>query len=92
MSIIFNCLGMFPHIRGPKKSLLFFCSIAGRSYREFQKQWLQQSNEDYLTDLLQQIHVNALIAEKKYLWLARAYILTATATIPWALIIYLLHK
>lgn len=92
VSIVFNGFGMLPNVLGPKESLIFFCSIAAKSYREFQNRWLRLSDDDYLGDLLEQIHVNSLIAAKKFLWLKKSYIFLAIATLPWATTIYLLHQ
>lgn len=64
--IYFVWLSMFPQTEGAKKSLIFFGSISNTSLEEYRELVLQQKEEDYMHDLIQQIHINSQIAMNKF--------------------------
>jgi len=58
---------------------------------EFIKKFKEISEKDYLDDILFQIHINAEILAKKYLYFKISLIFLLIAVIPWGLLIYLMH-
>lgn len=80
--------GQYPTMRAKNESLLYFGSIADLSFVEFSKRFRKLSDDDYLTDLLHQIHRNSLILKDKFLLLRAALILLLCAVLPWMLFIH----
>jgi len=87
-SFVFVHLGNYPKTKGPQ-SLIFFGTIASRSFDEYRKAAYLRSQEEYLQDLLMQSHVVACIVAKKFWALQWAYRMLFLALLPWAVCIYL---
>ncbi|MEO0772995.1 MAG: Pycsar system effector family protein [Pseudomonadota bacterium] len=59
-------LSLYPNMRGPKNSLIYFGGITDRPLEDFYTCMMDVSEEDYRADLVEQIYVNAEIAKKKF--------------------------
>jgi len=90
-SLLFIYLGQYPAVRSRNNSLIFFKTIAHIKVDEFIKKFKEISEKDYLDDILFQIHINAEILAKKYLYFKISLIFLLIAVIPWGLLIYLMH-
>lgn len=88
-SLIVIYFSQYPKTKSKNDSLLFFGTIAILKLEEFKKRFKQMNEEEYLDDLLSQIHVNAEILNKKFLNLKASLILLLFATAPWIYAIYL---
>jgi len=73
----------------PNKSLLFFGTIAKMSFDDFKQKFKSISDEDYLNDLLCQIHINSEILEQKFSNIKAALTMIVLSVIPWVIAIYL---
>lgn len=89
LSLLFIYLGSYPRTTGPKKSLLFWVCISKCSFSEYRESFLNQSDEEYLNDLLEQCHRNSEIIDDKFTNLKRAYRMLFVALSPWIITIYL---
>lgn len=67
LSTLIICLsGLFSRMKTPKtNSMLYFGSIANQELNEYKFNVLATTEEEKLDDLLNQIHINSRIAEKK---------------------------
>lgn len=81
---------LLPRLDGPERSLLYFGRVSGMQRTEYLAQFKQASDEDLLTDWLDQIHRNAEIAKLKHVWVRRAMGLSFLSAIAWAIAIALL--
>lgn len=86
--LLFICLGSYPRIKGPRKSLIFFESIAQKSFEEYQEDFLKQSVEERLKDLLEQCHRNSEIIDRKFRNLIRAYRMLFIGVLLWVITLY----
>ena len=91
-SLLFLSLASFPRTKGPKRSLLFFGSIAQRDVGQFTEAACQISAEAYVDDLCMQCHRNAEIADRKFTWVQRAFVALYLSVVPWCLAVYLLYN
>jgi hypothetical protein len=89
LSLVHLYLGSFPRLDGGWRSLIYFREIAQRGEAEFIKAFLDQSDEDYVNDLLSQVWRNSEILTLKFDQLKRAFILLALAVIPWTIALVL---
>lgn len=92
--LLSTCLALiycsqYPKTESRNLSLSFFGTIAPMKLDEFQKRFKERSEEEYLDDLLCQIHINAEILSKKFHYLKWALISLATSIVPWLLALYL---
>jgi hypothetical protein len=78
----------YPRTKGPATSLNFFGGIASRTFREYQKAFMDHSSPDYLNDVLEQCHRNAEIVRSKFSALQWAYRSLLIGIIPWSLCLY----
>jgi len=81
--------GPEPQTKGPKRSLLYFKSIAGRTSKEYEREFMNQTETEYLQDVLQQCHRNAEIVNLKFRYLKWAYGMLFFALPLWVIAIYL---
>lgn len=67
LSTVIICLsGLFSRMKTPKtNSMLYFGNIANQELNEYKFNMLATTEEEKLDDLLNQIHINSRIAEKK---------------------------
>ncbi len=88
-SLISIYFSQFPKIGSRNSSLIFFGTVALLKFDEYKKKFREMSREEYFDDLLSQIHINAEILNKKFVFLKSSLILLAVAIIPWLVGIYL---
>lgn len=81
--------GLFPKTASPNSSLLYFGTIGTLKVDEFRRQLRNQSATEYLDDLAEQCHVNAVILVRKFRCLKVALALLLLAAFPWALTVFL---
>lgn len=79
----FTKAALTPRVDGPKYSLIFFLRISEIELGEYVEKTLNQSDEDFAVDLLQQIHRNASIAAHKHRNVGKAALCLAIATPIW---------
>ena len=91
LSIAFSALSSFPRTTGPLGSLIYFGGIKTRDLAQFESEFRDMRNTDYLSDLLKQCHRNAQIAERKFAWLQRSIGCLFLSSIPWAIGIFELY-
>ncbi len=88
-SLIFIYRGTYPRTKGPGGSLVYFGSIADEDLGDLKERFRACGAEDHLDDLLEQIHRNSEILNRKFTDLQRAYRCLLAAVIPWAIALYL---
>jgi hypothetical protein len=89
VTLILIYFSQYPKTESRNSSLAFFGTISELKLDEFKKRFKERTDEDYLEDLLCQIHINAEILKKKFRYLKTALVVLAVATIPWLLALYL---
>jgi len=88
LSVIFLSLCTIPRLKGPD-SLLYFGGVAAHPLEKFRSKVLARTDEEYLDDLVCQIHRNSEIATEKFAHIRRAMLLIYTATPFWVASIFL---
>ena len=88
-SIAFLYRGAFQQLKGGQGSLIYFRQIAQRTEHSFADAFKQQSEEEYVKDLLGQVWRNAQILDAKFDCLRTAFALLALALIPWVVTLVL---
>lgn len=83
VSIFFGILSQFPTTKSLNSSLVFFGTISKMKVDEFKKRFKQSSDEEYLDDILDQIHRNSEILTKKFRRLRISLIFISIAVVPW---------
>lgn len=83
LSLVFVWFVVVPRISGPNKSNIFFGKIANVSSNEFCDNFLKLTSENFLADLIEQIHINSRIANQKHEFVRRAYFSTMLSLLPW---------
>lgn len=83
ISLIFVWFVVIPRVSGPNKSNIFFGKIAQSQPDEFSEAFLKLTSEEMLTDLVEQIHINAKIADRKHEFVKKAYFSTMLSLLPW---------
>ena len=83
---------IFPRTNGPKFSVIFFGGVARGTVDDFRADIQSLSEESYEEDLVQQCHVNALYAGRKYRFVKIASVLLASSVSPWLIAAYLLFR
>lgn len=91
LCIGFCALSAFPRTHGPKGSVVFCEGICSKELAQYESELLGISEENYLSDLARQIHINASIAASKFGWIKRSLLCLFVSALPWALSIYLLY-
>jgi hypothetical protein len=84
--LIYLCI--YPKTESNNKSLIYFGTISEMKYEEFRNSFTSRTDDEYLNDLLCQIHINAIIISKKFIYLKASLILVLASVIPWVIIIY----
>ena len=74
LSIYRSVSTLLPKMRNtsPHKSMTFFVDIASMSLEEYSQVVQEDKDEDYRSDLVQQIHTSAVIARRKHVNVAQA--------------------
>jgi hypothetical protein len=75
----------FPRLECEEKSLIYFQEIAKLEQLEFAKEFLGQTEKDYLHDLIKQVWRNSEILQLKFKHLKSAFRLLVLALIPWVI-------
>lgn len=91
LSILFASVAIFPRTKGPDQSFIFFGGIASYSKKEFVEKMESVNRNSIEKDFLEQIHINACIARKKFLWIQRSMVCLLISIIPWAIPISFLY-
>jgi hypothetical protein len=81
--------GTFPRLEGGWRSLIYFREIAQRDEEEFIKGWINQTDDEYVRDLLSQIWRNSEILTQKFDHLRAAFRWLAFALLPWIVALFL---
>ncbi len=89
MSLALIYFSQYPKTESRNSSLIFFGTVGALKFDEFTKKFKEMNKEEYLDDLLYQIHINAEILNKKFSYLKYSLRLLAIAIIPWLVAIYL---
>lgn len=87
-SLILLYYSQFPKISSPNSSLIFFKTIAKLTFSDFKNQSHARTKQEYLDDLLFQIHRNSQILEKKFSNLRLAMLFLGLSLVPWLIAIY----
>jgi len=87
-SLILIYYSQYPKTESRNSSLAFFGTIALLKLDEFQKRFKERTDDEYLNDLLCQIHINAEILSKKFHYLKSSLLLVAASIIPWLMALY----
>jgi len=88
LSVVFCAFSSFPRTSGPLGSLVYFGGITTRDLAQFDRDFRDMTNEQYLTDLLNQIHRNSQIAQAKFTWLQRSIACLFFSLVPWIVGLY----
>jgi hypothetical protein len=88
LSVVFCAFSSFPRTSGPLGSMIYFGGIITRDLKQFDSEFRSMTNEQYLTDLLNQIHRNAQIAQAKFTWLQRSIACLFFSLVPWVVGLY----
>lgn len=92
LAIAFCSLAAFPRTSGPAGSIIFFEGIASRELAQYRTQIDTADDTHYANDLIQQCHINAVIASAKFVWVKRSMRCLMLASIPWAIAIYVFYR
>ncbi|WP_417247479.1 Pycsar system effector family protein [Celeribacter sp.] len=84
-AVVCASIAIFPRIKGPKASLIFFGGIASQPSESFFGILENTSEDAFRKDLAEQIYINARIAATKYSWIRRSMISLLLALLPWSL-------
>lgn len=76
-------MGAFPSLKGGHDSLIYFREIAKRTESRFIEQFMAQSDEVYVNDLLSQTWRNSEILREKFNHISSAFNWMALAILPW---------
>lgn len=82
-SMFFMFSALIPRLHGAGPSRIFFKGIHAKSLDDFRAEIVNESDEDFSSDLIEQIHVNAGIACRKYGALSKAMLFLAFASPIW---------
>jgi len=85
-------LATFPRTDGPKGSLVYFGTIADKSASQYAAAVRDLSEDGYITDLAEQCHRNAQIAERKHAWIKVAMRCLLVSSVPWTIALFLLYS
>ncbi len=90
ISILGTVFTIFPRLKGPTESLIYFGSIAKLEKKKFRDLFKMRTTTEFLDDLLAQCHINAKILDFKFKVFRISLIFTMVAIIFWSLSLYLL--
>jgi hypothetical protein len=79
----------FPWLKGGANSLIYFREIAKRTETKFIDEYIAQNDDAHIRDLLGQVWRNSEILKMKYDAIKIAFILSATALLPWTIFLAL---
>ena len=88
---IASCIAsVFPRTGGPSESLIFFGGIGSLKLEEYKSSVKSRTGDDYMTDLIEQCHINAKIAVEKYQWVKKSMICISLGFVSWVVWLILL--
>jgi hypothetical protein len=88
LSVVFCAFSSFPRTSGPLGSMIYFGGITTRDLAQFNRDFCDMTDEQYLTDLLNQIYRNAQISQAKFAWLQRSIACLFLSLAPWIVGLY----
>lgn len=91
ISLACCAMAMCPRLRSPNLSVLFFGTISAHSPEEYTRRLKALTGEEYLADLLLQVHRNAAIASAKFGLVKQGTLWLVCGAIPWALVLFIVH-
>lgn len=83
LSMLFSALSLSSRLNGPSESNIYFKTIGERELSNFVNDVLKETEEQHLTDLAQQVHINAQIATEKHKNITRAILMLVIAVPFW---------
>ncbi len=92
VSLIFAVRVMFPQVQAQRDSLLFFGTVASKTFSDYNAAILSRSPDGYLQDLNAQCHTNSQIASNKFHNVSRALQWFLIGLAPWLAALYLLVR
>lgn len=92
ISLFFVYRSQYPKTFSSNTSLNYFGTIAKMKFDEFKRRTKQETDEDYLDDILCQIHINSQVLRLKFRFLKISLILLGCAVIPWLICLYFSHE
>lgn len=92
ISLFFIYRSQYPKTFSQNTSLNYFGTIAEMRFDEFKNKTRQSSDDEYLDDLLYQIHINSQILKLKFYYLKISLVILGIAIIPWLVSLYLSHE
>ena len=88
---IMSCIvSVFPRTDGSSRSLIFFGGIESLELEEYDRRVKSRTADEYMTDLIEQCHINAKIAAKKYQWVKKSMIFVSLGFASWVIWLILL--
>jgi hypothetical protein len=86
-------MGAFPSLKGGHDSLIYFREISKRTESRFIEEFMAQSDEAYLKDVLCQVWRNSEILREKFDHISSAFNWMALAILPWlgSLVLLAIH-
>jgi hypothetical protein len=91
LSIGCLALATFPRTDGPKGSMIFFSGINDKELEQYRISVGALDEQGYIYDLINQCHINAQIAFKKYFWVKHSQQSLFISSAPWFISVYLLY-
>ena len=90
ISVIGTAITIFPRLKGPQNSLIYFGSVSKMGEDSFKSSFMGRTKVGYLDDLLAQRHINAKILDRKFKVFRISLAISMVAVIFWSLSLYLL--
>ena len=90
LGIVSCIVSVFPRTSGPSRSLIFFGGIESLELEEYERLVKSRTADEYMTDLVEQCHINAKIAAKKYQWVKRSMVFISLGFVSWVIWLILL--
>jgi phosphoglycerol transferase MdoB-like AlkP superfamily enzyme len=92
VSLFFVYKSQYPKTFSSNTSLNYFGTIAELKFDEFKRRTKQATDDEYLDDLLCQIHINSQVLKLKFCFLKISLILLGSSIIPWLICLYFSHE
>lgn len=92
ISLFFVYKSQYPKTYSSNTSLNYFGTIAEMKFDEFKRRTKQATDDEYLDDLLCQIHINSQVLKLKFRFLKISLILLGSSVIPWLICVYFSHE
>ncbi len=92
ISLFFIYKSQYPKTFSSNKSLNYFGTIAELKFTEFKRRTKEATDDEYLDDLLCQIHINSQVLKLKFRFLKISLILLGSCVIPWLICLYFSHE